>query len=391
MKTPYFLIQENILKNNIEVFNNGMRLNWEHSLLGYSVKTNSLPWLLKYVKQHGGVAEVVSDEEYDIALRCGFDATEIIFNGPIKGKKHFLSAISMGSYVNIDSENELKWLEEYNKPVPRLGIRVNVPPEVFQNKDIEYNEDGFRFGFSVENGAFENALQRLSATQDVNHIGIHLHCNSITRAKEVYRAIARYAVDLIEKYNIEPQYIDIGGGFFGGVPGKTTIQEYFLIIANELKRTDRTKNSLLIAEPGSAIIGSAIELHTSVIDVKDTNHIRVVTTDGGRILIDPQWFRTHYMYSVNAAGKRCYEGRQIICGYTCMDHDRIMEVKNGVELQVGDEIIYYRVGAYTVTFGGPFIRFFPEVYVTTGEKTIKIRNRLSVNEYYKFQSIEGDK
>ena len=387
MKTPYFLIHQDLLQKNIDSFAQGMNASWSRSRLGYSVKTNSLPWLLSYIRKNGGSAEVVSDEEYDLALLCGFSPEEIIFNGPIKGKDKFFFAIDHGSYVNIDSENEIRWIEEYGRPVFNLGIRVNVPPEVFDPKDIEYTDKGFRFGFSVENGALEDALKRISGTQEIRTIGIHLHCNSITRSKEVYRSIAKYAVALIERFDLEPRYIDVGGGFFGGVPGKTSIQEYFEIISTELRKTPLTRNSLLIAEPGSAIIGSVIDLHTSVLDVKDTNKARIVTTDGGRSYIDPQWFRTHYMYSIHAGSDEIFGGNQIICGYTCMDHDRIMEIENGKKLRVGDEIIYHRVGAYTVTFGGLFIKYLPEVYVSNNGQTKKIRGTMKAEDYFKLQTV----
>ena len=72
MKTPYFLIHQELLQENIERFTQGMCANWNNSRFGYSVKTNSLPWLLSYVRLKGGLAEVVSDEEYDLALLCGF-------------------------------------------------------------------------------------------------------------------------------------------------------------------------------------------------------------------------------------------------------------------------------------------------------------------------------
>ena len=389
MKTPYFLIHQELLQENIESFTQGMCANWNNSRFGYSVKTNSLPWLLSYVRLKGGLAEVVSDEEYDLALLCGFLPNEIIFNGPIKGKDKFYFALEHGSIVNIDSENEIRWIEEYEKPLSDLGIRINVPSEVFNSEDIEYTNEGFRFGFSVENGAFEKALKRISKKYDIRKIGLHLHCNSITRSKEVYRAIAKYTVGIIDKYNLEPRYIDVGGGFFGGVPGKTTINEYFSIISDEFKKCARTRQSLLIAEPGSAIVGSVIDLHTSVLDVKDTNCSHIVTTDGGRVYLDPQWFRTRYMYSIRSKSEKKYSGKQIICGYTCMDHDRIMEIENELHLQMGDEIIYHRVGAYTVTFGGLFIKFLPEVYVSNNGETELIRSSMTVDEYYKIQSAGG--
>ena len=127
-----------------------------------------------------------------------------------------------------------------------------------------------------------------------------------------------------------------------------------------------------------AVVGNGrgkkrMERLKTVLDVKDTNKARIVTTDGCRIHIDPQWFRTRYFYSLRTDSVETFEGKQIVCGYTCMDHDRIMEIENEKKLEVGDEIVYHRVGAYTVTFGGMFIKFLPEVYVGCKGKVKKIR------------------
>ena len=72
METPFFLINKNKLDDNILNFKSALMNIWPNSRIAYSVKTNSLPWLLKYLKKQNVMAEVVSDEEYEIALLCGF-------------------------------------------------------------------------------------------------------------------------------------------------------------------------------------------------------------------------------------------------------------------------------------------------------------------------------
>ena len=66
-----------------------------------------------------------------------------------------------------------------------------------------------------------------------------------------------------------------------------------------------------------------------------------------------------------------------------------MEIENELHLQMDDEIIYHRVGAYTVTFGGLFIKFLPDVYVSNNGKAELIRSSMTVEEYYRIQSAGG--
>lgn len=385
MQTPYFLIHENLLNENVMAFQQALSKCWPNSQLSYSVKTNSLPWLLEHLREMNVFAEVVSDEEYQLALLCGYTDNRIVFNGPIKGNEMIKRSLQNGTVVNMDSENDLRVWEENRSNDAVVGIRVNVSPEVFNVNDIGYAEDGFRFGFSEENGALERALHRIGRVD----VGLHLHCNSITRAKEVYIAIAKYATGIIKKYKLIPAYIDMGGGFFGGVPGKTTPEEYIQAIGKEFESVVDFEKTKLIIEPGSAIIGSVVDLYTSVLDAKDTNHARIVTTDGSRIHIDPLWIKHGYMHTIYAKSSEKHP-KQVICGYTCMDHDRLMIIEDEKELSVGDQIVYHKVGAYSMTFGGMFIRYLPNVYVEKMNSIKQVRGSITTKRYLDIQRGVGE-
>ena len=383
-RTPYFLIDKKSLDKNIIDFKNALSSIWPNSQLSYSVKTNSLPWLLEYLNSLNVYAEVVSDEEYLLARKCGFDYKNIIFNGPIKGNQLFLDALKNGSIINVDSKNDLELLSIEGKTfTDTLGIRVNPNPNIFKKKDIGYSEDGFRFGFSEDTGELDKAIDIVRSSSD--SIGLHLHCNSITRSKDVYIALAKYASNIIKKYSLNVSYIDMGGGFFGGVPGKTTPLEYISAIKKEFENVVDINQTKLYVEPGSAVIGSVVDLVTSVVDVKDTSNARIVTTDGSRIHIDPLWVKKGYMYSLKTK-KETKMNKQIICGYTCMDHDRLMSIVDENELSIGDKITYHRVGAYSMTFGGMFIRYYPEVYICDSGRIERVRNKITVDDYYSIHS-----
>lgn len=391
MKTPYFLINEAEINKNVNEFKAALKKYWSNSVLAYSVKTNSLPWILEYMNKSAVLAEVVSDEEYQLAIKCGFSDDRIVFNGPIKGEEYFLRAIEKRAVVNIDSENELELLSKNEKvKLSEIGIRLNVDIGVFPEGDVDYREDGFRFGFSHEACGLKRALDRIRQINENCRIGLHLHCNSITRSLDVYRSISKYTAMIVETYGLTPSYIDVGGGFFGGVAGKPTAEEYISVIAQELSRVVDPKETRLIIEPGSAIIGSAVDLHSSVLDVKSNNRSRIITTDASRILIDPLWKKSRYFYSVDGDSDGAVEEKQIVCGYTCMDFDRIMVLKDQRALSIGDKIVYHKVGAYTMTFGGPFIRYYPAVYVKSGTEIKKVRQRMSVDSYYSIHKTEEE-
>ena len=61
LKTPCFIVNENELKNNIDKMHKALQDTWGNYIIGYSYKTNSLPWIINFLKENGVYAEVVSD------------------------------------------------------------------------------------------------------------------------------------------------------------------------------------------------------------------------------------------------------------------------------------------------------------------------------------------
>ena len=369
-QTPYFEIKKEELDQNVNDLLRALDQEWGKSIFSYSVKTNSLPWLLRYIKDCGAWAEVVSSDEYRLARCVGFPQNRIVFNGPVKGKEEFLDALRNGAILNLDSEREIRWMEEEKAAEPRsVGLRVNFSIEDHCPGDIGWEEDGTRFGFNYENGELGRAIERIQAVENLRVGGLHMHVSNPKRGLNVYRELAAMAAKIVSEYGLQADYIDIGGSFFGGVPGKTTFQEYVSAIRQELETTVDPQKTALIVEPGSAIIASVVDFVTTVVDVKDTAKSRMVTVDGSRCNIDPLLLKQNYLYDIETEGTVVYPGKQIVCGFTCMDKDRIIEPTNITELREGDRLVFHRVGAYTMQMNPLFISFYPAVYVRDGNLT----------------------
>ena len=59
MNTPYYLIHKEQLDQGMEKLKMAISQYWPNTIVGYSFKTNSLPWILAYMKEQGCHAEVV--------------------------------------------------------------------------------------------------------------------------------------------------------------------------------------------------------------------------------------------------------------------------------------------------------------------------------------------
>jgi len=380
--TPYYVIDLRELDGGFASLKRALGQHWPNSIVGYSYKTNALPWIIRHFDNLGCYAEVVSSDEYELARLVGVADEKIIYNGPVKTMETFYDALSKGCIVNIDSHREIHWLQD--SPIARVGvgIRVNFDLERACPGHSQCGEAGGRFGFCLENGEFERALHGIEEA-GAELRGLHLHVSSKTRSLEVYRAIARTACSIVRDYGLSLTYVDVGGGFFGGVPGKPSFNDYISLLANELSEEISPQETALIIEPGISLVGAPISYVTEVTDVKKTIHGRFVVTDGSRTSIDPLMHKSSYEHVAAFKGEddRAIIDRQVVCGFTCMEGDRLFTAVGEREFKTGDIIEYKKVGGYTMCLTPLFIRYFPDVYVDDGGDLYKVRSAWTANEF----------
>lgn len=383
-KTPYFVVDTMVLDELIQSLWTSLVKYWKTGIIGYSFKTNNVPWIISYMKEKGMYAEVVSSDEFQLAKSLGYKTNQIIFNGPVKGKKEFIDGIENGAIVNIDSKRELKWLLECNKLKLRdsmIGLRVNFCLEDYCPGETQCGKEDGRFGFSYETGELKDAILFL-LEHKIPLSGLHIHCSSKTRSLNIYKAIAKVAAEIINGYNLKLKYIDIGGGYFGGVAGKPTFDDYFSNVYNILNEKIDLKDINLIVEPGMAIIGASMDYVTSVIDTKKTKNNLFVITDGSRIHIDPLMRKRSYSYKIEYKDKTNFQCKQILCGFTCMEGDRFFEIDDQI-LNEGDKVIFKKVGAYTIGLAPQFIEFHPNIYEVSNNKMSLIQSKRTAEEFIK--------
>ncbi len=383
LETPYFMIDEKELNHSIRDMQKALSQKFDNWKIGYSFKTNSLPYLCEYMRDHNCFAEVVSYDEYNLAVTLGFLRKNIIYNGPMKDQKTFLDAIESGAIVNIETTREIRWLDSLNKNKKyKIGIRINFDIEKMCPLESACGDEGGRFGFCLHNKELDRAIDLLNCQKNIKITGIHLHTSSKTRSLNIYKAIAKTARSVIERYNLDLEYVDIGGGFFGGLTDKPSYGDYIEQVDCVLGDFMNSHGITLIVEPGASIIASPVSFITSVIDVKKTNRNIFITTDGSRNDIDPLMTKTKYFYEIESYSDNEVVDNQIISGFTCMEHDRIFHLKNYKLLQEGDLIKYYKVGSYTMCLSPLFIKYFPAVYLRRINGDIKcVRKKWSVTEY----------
>lgn len=338
-------------------------------LIGYSVKTNNHPMVLKMALENGTYAEVVSAEEYNLAIKSGFFADHIIVNGPQKTERLVKECIENESILNLDNFEDIRILKNHLQSggierTLRIGLRVNFNIEKYCGSEMKTEES--RFGISTENGDLQKAIEILKAL-GINHFGLHYNFSSKTRGIHIYEAIASETVSLVKKYHLVDSlvFVDIGGGFFGGqvVPGKPIMEDYANAVLPTLSKVLDMKKVKLIIEPGSSVISTAVDYLMKVLNVRDIRGVKIVTTDGSDLDMNPFRFdREPKRIDFDRTKTREVEGKQVIAGATCMENDIIFIEENKPAYQKDDYIFCRYIGGYSISFNNHFINDPPGVF-----------------------------
>lgn len=380
--TPCFILDTEELRKSVHGFQHALDSRFNKAIVGYSVKTNSVPYCMKKAGEMGAFAEVVSHDEYELARLCGFEQKQIIYNGPMKSKETFLDAVMNGAIVNIEAKREIEWLKDLPQDKNyKIGLRLNINISHVSLEDADGENDNSRFGLSDDTSEFSAALDTINQLSNVTLCGLHIHRTAHSRSIRFYRNSIAYACSVIKKYNLNLDYLDVGGGYFGIFPNKPTYQEYSDAFY-EVLHQHGLEHLCVIVEPGNALVASCFEFLSEVIDVKNVEEDRwFITTDGSRNDIDPFFKKSGYLDEEIYQHDTPNVKEQIISGCTCLEYDRMFTLTDKPLLSVGDRIRYRNVGAYTMCLTPMFIRYIPNIYVKENDGYSLIREKWTAKEY----------
>ena len=351
-ETPFFLIDADKLKRLFYTMRSVFSAVWPNLEIGYSFKTNSIPWLLTWFKEEGVSAEVVSSDEYHLAIRLGFE--RVIFGGPYKGEKELVEACEKGYTVNVDSPHELAYLLSQKpklKNVWKIGLRVNFDLEKACPGETVMGSEISRFGICYESGELKKAITQIKSSSHVRLVGLHFHNSTKTRSLNVYKSISEKVIEIADRYNLNLEYIDMGGGFYGGMPDKPSFSEYSASISTVLKKRFDPVVTKLIIEPGISLVGSPISYVCKAQSVKTIKNKKVATFDGSLIDVNPFMRSRNLIIEHLSENKELSATQQILGGYTCVEDDRFLGITTNYSIEVGDLIMINKIGAYSVTLG----------------------------------------
>jgi len=357
----FYIFDSAKFADNYDSFLNAFLKYYDNTIISYSYKTNYIPAIVKLAKDLGAYAEVVSELEYDLAIKIGVNPEKIIVNGPYKTFEAYKKYLLNGSLVNIDSKYEIDLIKQLSKEYKNKTFKIGIRCNFVANPDYIS-----RFGIDIQDKNFISIYKELKSIENIKISSIHSHFpdRDIKFYKNRALTMIKIATEILDEV---PDYIDLGGGFFGNIPVNLikqfnidqlpTYNDYAIEIAQTFYEyfSNTSKKPILILEPGTAIVADTIYFVTKVLDIKKVQNKLIANLSGSKFNLG--FLSKTINLPINIFSEKengnYYENLDF-AGYTCIENDYLYKNFNG-KLSINDFVVFSNAGSYSVVFKPPFI------------------------------------
>lgn len=359
--TPLYVFSESDITSRFAELRETFLNRWENTRVAYACKAFCTTAMIKLVQREGMCIDVVSGGELYAAIKAGFPAERIEFNGNNKLPAELELAVDYGiGRIIVDSLQELPMLEAICKAKgKKMNILYRITPgiKVDSHDYIITGKKDSKFGFPLDEDVIFPAIEAAIASQYVNFMGVHFHVGSQLNdntgyldALEIMLGLVR---DVKERLGFAMTELNLGGGF-GIVYTDEDRKPYTYYLTPMMERIDAFCTELgiprpnVVTEPGRSIVGEAgMSLYT-VGAVKDIKGVRkYVSVDGGMTdNIRPALYQAQYTgLLANRADETAGE-TVTVCGKCCESGDILVRDLPLPPAQAGDVFALFSTGAY---------------------------------------------
>lgn len=406
--TPVIVFSESRIRENANDVLMTFKKHYSNSYVYYALKANSILSIIKVIKEEKLNCEVSSYGELFKALRAGYRAEEIIFNGPGKTLNDLENAVRLNIHcINVDSFYELKLLDSIAERLKtKVKISLRVVPEII-SPILRTGVSTSKFGF--EKNEIIKAYKLALNLKNIEVKGMHAHFGSQISDINTWihgsKVLVNIANEIYKELDLELEHINIGGGLpidytKNLVMTNYDIPKYFKpnfddddvarVIAESLK--DLKFNADLYIEPGRRIVADAGILLTQVVNYKERsfNEKWLIVDAGFNILPSARILQWYYpILNISKISEKHDSAFRIggpLCDAHDVYHDLDGEERNEPKLpkyrllpkssSPGDILAVLHVGAYgpeiMMNFNG---MVKPPIIMISNKNVVKIIRR----------------
>jgi diaminopimelate decarboxylase len=384
--TPFFLYSQRRIAANVARLRRAFESRLAGSRVFFASKACSNLWFLEQVRAAGAGAEVNSGGELWKALRAGFSADQLVFNGVAKSREEITEAVTAGIRgIVVDSLCELRRIAAVAQGLGRTASvlpRIDVGVVGGTHPGLE-TASGGKAG--IDRGEALEAFRLAAASPHLRLEGLHLHIGSQITSLEPYVRAVEVALDLADQVErglgVRLRVLDVGGGFavrYRERPARPDgdyfftalgVDDYAAAICDLVAR--RRPALELWAEPGRSVAADTAILVTRVEsekskrvrdgDGRELGEDRWLLVDAGyNTFFDPVLYGWYYPLVSATRPDAPTDGRFRVAGPLCDGgdvfggDDETAYRRLPAATSAGDLLAFHDAGGYTLELMTPY-------------------------------------
>lgn len=400
--TPLYVMSEGDIEDKMREIKTCFLDKYPNTRAAYASKAFCTMAIYKICEKEGFCIDIVSGGELHTAIKAGFPAERIEFNGNNKLPQEIEEALDygIGRFI-VDGLQEVAMIEAICKEKGKTAnILFRVTPGVAASTHdyITTGKKDSKFGIPLDEDVFFPQVEAAIKAEHINFLGLHFHVGSQLFDNAPFLQALDIILDKVaeikKRFDYDIKELNLGGGF-----GATYIDEerkpYAYFLAPMMERIEAFFTELgverpaVVIEPGRSIVAEAgLSLYT-IGSIKDIRDIRkYVSVDGGMTdNIRPALYQAEYEGLVANKASEPKDDKVTICGKCCESGDILIKdcMITGTA-KTGDLFAMFSTGAYGFSMASNYnSNPIPAVVLVKDGKSELIVKRQSYDDIIKNQ------
>ena len=400
--TPLYVMSEGDIEDKMREIKTCFLDKYPNTRAAYASKAFCTMAIYKICEKEGFCIDIVSGGELHTAIKAGFPAERIEFNGNNKLPHEIEEALDygIGRFI-VDGLQEVALIEAICKDKGKTAnILFRVTPGVAASTHdyITTGKKDSKFGIPLDEDVFFPQVEAAIKAEHINFLGLHFHVGSQLFDNAPFLQALDIILDKVaeikKRFDYDIKELNLGGGF-----GATYIDEerkpYAYFLAPMMERIEAFFTELgverpaVVIEPGRSIVAEAgLSLYT-IGSIKDIRDIRkYVSVDGGMTdNIRPALYQAEYEGLVANKASEPKDDKVTICGKCCESGDILIKdcMITGTA-KAGDLFAMFSTGAYGFSMASNYnSNPIPAVVLVKDGKSELIVKRQSYDDMIKNQ------
>lgn len=406
--TPIYVYDIARIKEQADKFKKTFKRKNVKAQVAYASKAFSSLALYQILAKEDVSLDVVSGGELYTAIQAGFPSQRIHFHGNNKSKSEIEAALDyrIGCFV-VDNFYELEMLDRLSREREQsINVLIRVTPgvEAHTHEYISTGQVDSKFGFDLNSGQAQKALQSIASMPYIELLGLHSHIGSQIFETEGFtmaiETLLKQAKQWQEDFGFELKVLNLGGGFgIRYIPEDEplAIEEHTTAIIESVEAsTKELQLSMpeIWIEPGRSLVGDAgVTLYQigSQKKIPDVRHYLAV--DGGMAdNIRPALYDAKYTGILANRANDATEETYSIAGKACESGDMLIWDLPLPKAESKDILAIFSTGAYGYAMASNYNRIPrpPVVFVENGEDFLAIKRETYADMLRLDQSINAE-